>query len=225
MAESWAARLYNSKAWRDLRRRLIIEAQYKCTICGANHLLDPHHLIGHHQCVLTPNNVNDPAISLNPDNVEIICKQCHDQMHQRFGFNNNRNVYLIYGSPCSGKTTLVEQMAERGDLIVDLNEISRAISGCALYDKPEKLNRAVYAVRDLLIDHIRTRTGQWTTAFIVGGYPRKLQREQLAMKVDAKLVYCDVTIEEAKSRAKASRGVLADQYESYIEKWFSEYQP
>lgn len=224
MAKAWAAKLYNSHEWKSLREQLIIKANYTCSMCGANHIFDPWNLIGHHRQELTPTNVNDPLVSLNPANVDIVCKQCHDRVHLRYGFNGKRKVYLVYGAPCSGKTTFVEQIAERGDLIVDINEISRAISGCTLYDKPEKLNRQVYAIRDLLIDQIRTRTGQWTTAFIVGGYPHKLQREQLAEKVGAELVYIDVTSEEAILRAKASRGVMARQYESYIEKWFLEYQ-
>ena len=225
MAEAWAAKLYNSKSWRDLREHLIAESQYRCSRCGVSHVLDPYHLIGHHRQELTPSNVNDPLIALNPANIEIICKRCHDQIHIRYGFNGQRRIYLIYGAPCSGKTTFVEQMTERGDLIVDLNEISRAISGCELYDKPERLNRQVYSIRDLLIDHIMTRTGQWTRAFIVGGYPRKLHREQLANKVRAELIYIEVTIEEAKARAQQSRGAQAAEWCKYIDQWFENFQP
>ena len=224
MAQLWAVSFYNSKAWKDLRQQLIIEAGYKCSKCGKSYLLEPWQLVGHHKMELTPENVDNVSIALNKDNIEVICKRCHDMVHNRYGFNGQRKVYLVYGAPCSGKTTFVTQVAERGDLIVDINEISHAISGCVLYDKPEKLNRQVYAIRDLLIDHIKTRSGQWSTAFLIGGYPHKLQRENLAIKLNAELVFIAVSKEEAKLRAKIDRQNLFKQYEIYIEKYFSEFQ-
>ena len=34
-----------------------------------------------------------------------------------------KQVYIIYGSPLSGKTTYVKEHAQKGDLIIDIDNI------------------------------------------------------------------------------------------------------
>lgn len=223
MAEPWAAKFYNSKAWKDLRGRLIVAANYTCQKCGKNLILNPARLIGHHKIQLDPQNIRDVNIALNPQNIEIICKECHDEEHKRYRFSGLHNVYLVYGAPCSGKSTWVNQIAERGDLIMDLDAIYCAISGCAMHDHPNNLNKTAYAVRDTILEQVRMRAGAWHDAYIMGGYPRKLQREGLAGRLGAELVYIETTPEEAKARAVASRGGLAGEWCGYIDKWFREF--
>ena len=35
----------------------------------------------HHKIHLTPANINDPEITLNPDNLELLCRDCHAEEH------------------------------------------------------------------------------------------------------------------------------------------------
>ena len=52
--------------------------QGKCERCGA---------VGeevHHKIRLTVDNVKDPTISINQDNLELLCKDCHNKEHKRF---------------------------------------------------------------------------------------------------------------------------------------------
>ena len=37
----------------------------------------------HHKIRLTPENINDPNISLNWENLEMLCKECHEKEHDR----------------------------------------------------------------------------------------------------------------------------------------------
>lgn len=225
MAKTWAKTFYNSKEWRQLRERLIIENNFLCADCGESYLNDSTQLVGHHIKELTPQNINDPNISLNPDNIKIICRKCHDKAHQRFSFDSGQNVYIVYGSPCSGKNTYVNQMACRNDLIVDLDSIFQAISLCNPYEHPNNLKRVAFAVRDTLIEQIRLRAGFWHNAFIIGGYPRKLQRDQLAKKLNADLIFIDTTREQAKATATMTRGIFAKQWQEYIDNWFDSFEP
>ena len=187
--------------------------------------MNPARLIGHHKIQLDPQNILDVNIALNPQNIEIICKECHDEEHKRYRYGGTHNVYLVYGAPCSGKSTWVNQTAERGDLLMDLDAIYCAISGCAMHDHPNNLNKTAYAVRDTILEQVRMRAGAWHDAYIMGGYPRKLQRESLAQRLGAELVYIEATPEEARARAMASRGALAVEWCGYIDKWFREYDP
>ena len=220
MAESWAIKLYTSSKWIALRKALIQERGPICQHCRKI-VTDTSKLIAHHKHELTPANINDANIALNPDNIQLICHDCHNIEHDRFG-RGERHIYLVYGSPCSGKSTLVEQMRNRGDLIVDMDMIYVGISGCELYDKPDNIRTNAFRVRDVLIDNIKTRYGHWNKAFIVGGYPHKQERDELAMKLGAEQIYCNATQEECMARAK-ERGVFAREWEKYIKKWWNEY--
>ena len=225
MAQPWAKSFYNSKEWRALRERLIVESNFLCAECGDSYLQNSSQLVGHHITELTPANVVDANVALNPDNIKIICRRCHDKEHHRFEFGNDHNVYIVYGSPCSGKNSYVNQLARRDDLIVDLDAIYQAISGCPLHWHPNGLKKVAFAVRDTLIEQVRMRVGFWHDAFIIGGYPRKLQREQLAQKLDAELIFIPATREHAKLTALATRGTQGQEWCTYIDRWFDAFQP
>lgn len=224
MAKPWAVSFYNSKAWQDLRWARILQEHFRCQKCGEDYTLNPSELVGHHQVKLSPENILDKNVALNPAMIKIVCKKCHDKEHHRFGQGLARNVFLVYGPPLSGKKTLVNQLAERGDIIVDIDLLWRAVSGCDLYDKPDSLKRNVFAMRDLLIEQVRMRAGHWDSAYIVGGYPRKIEREQLAGRLGASLLYVDGEPGTLTARAQAL-GVHAQEWCGYIDKWFRDFQP
>lgn len=223
MAKPWAISFYNSKAWQDLRWARILQENFRCENCGEDFTANPAALIGHHKLPLNPSNIQDPKVSLNPSLIKIVCKKCHDKEHHRFWHRTAQNIFLVYGPPLAGKKTLVNQLAERGDIIVDIDLLWQAVSGCDLHDKPDTLKRNVFAMRDALIDQVCTRTGHWDNAYIIGGYARKIEREQLAAKLGASLLFVRGTQEELKARAGAL-GVHGLEWCGYIDKWFRDYQ-
>ena len=224
MAESWQIHFYNSSAWKKLRNALIAQRGLRCERCGKM-VHDSSKLIGHHIKELDADNVHDTGIALNPDNIEIICKDCHDIEHKRFKGKGLRqhNIYLVYGAPCSGKTTLVNRIADRGDMIIDYDALFKAISGRDMYDRPDNLKSNVFQLRDTLIDAVRTRYGKWNNAYIIGGYPHKIQREELKCKLGAEEIYVDATEEECIARARETRGVWVDDWIKYIKAWFADH--
>lgn len=222
MAEDFAKKFYTSKAWRALRFRLILERGQKCERCGRI-IADVSKLTGHHKMHLTPQNINATEITLNPDNIEIVCFDCHNAEHERYGYSAGHNVYIVYGSPLSGKTSFVNQVAKRGDMILDTDKIYQCISGLELYDKPNSLRFNVFAIRDKIIDMIKTRYGSWHDAFVVGGYPRREERQRLAAQLGAELVYMEASPEECLARADCRPD--AGEWRRYIEKWWDAYTP
>jgi hypothetical protein len=190
----------------------------KCAKCRG-FFPDTSRLVAHHKIELTAANVTNPAIALNPANIEIVCYDCHNAEHKRFGYGK-REVFIVYGSPLSGKFSFVAQTAGRGDLILDMDRLYSAVSNTALYDKPDNLRFNVFALRDKMIDMIRTRYGQWHDAYIIGGYPRKAERERLAMELGAELIY----IESAKEKCLAQAATMQG-FARWIEKWWGEYEP
>lgn len=78
MAKSWARQFYNSKAWRDCRKQVLRRDLYSCAYCYAR-AEEVHHIIE-----LTPDNINEISIALNPDNLISLCHDCHAKITKGF---------------------------------------------------------------------------------------------------------------------------------------------
>lgn len=213
---------YVSKPWRELSYNLKIAAGGKCCKCGFTVVTkeDFKYLIGHHKQELTEENIDDPNVSLNPKNIDIICQTCHNKEHRRFG--NKKNVYIVYGSPLSGKSTMVRELMQYGDLVLDLDEIWKAISFQDDYVKPDNLRFNIFKLRDDLIDQIKTRYGNWYDAYIISALPDKYERARLAKSLGAELIYCDSTRAECLERLEQSNKPRS--WKGYILDWWEKYE-
>jgi hypothetical protein len=213
-----------SEKWINFRMLLISERGNKCQKCGKV-IATSIDIIGHHKIELTPENVHDYNVSLNPNNVDLVCFDCHNQIHNRFGYKPGRNVYVVFGAPLSGKNTFVYGHMSRGDIVVDMDSLYHAVSMLPSYDKPDSLLSNVRAVHNLLVDNIKTRYGKWGNAWIIGGYADKYKRERLADNLGAELVFCNVSKEECLRRLEIDedRRYRKDEWRWYIEKWFERF--
>ena len=214
---------YRGKAWRGLLdvlkiERLTDEGQLICEHCGKP-IVRKYDCIGHHKIELNEDNVNNPEIALNPNNVMLIHFRCHNLIHTRYeGFR--QRVYLVYGSPCSGKTSYVDSIANADDLILDVDRIWSAVCKAEGYTKPNRLKQNVFGIRDCILDQIRTRKGMWKNAFVIGGYPLKTERERLIDRLGAEPIYVEATKEECLTRAETER---PEAWKEFIENWFESF--
>lgn len=216
---------YRSKEWEALRRRLTLErinenGDIICEHCGKP-IINAYDCIAHHKIPLTEVNVNDFTISLNEDNIALVHHKCHNEIHSRFGVYT-RHIYIVYGSPCSGKSTYIKCNALKDDLILDVDKLYQAISINDEHVKSNRLTSNVFQIRDLILDMIRTRNGRWINAWVCGGFPLKMDRERLANTLGAELIFIDSTKEKCLARAECDR---SEDYKKFIEDWFTRYQP
>ena len=72
MALDYAKPFYNSKKWKKLRKYICESRHYTCEECG-DYGDQVHHIIE-----ITPDNINDPSITLNEDNLQLLCEECHN---------------------------------------------------------------------------------------------------------------------------------------------------
>ena len=101
MAQEFAKKFYNSKAWKECRssyiaKRLAVDGGM-CMTC--------HRELGyivHHRTWLTQENINNPMVTLNHDNLKYDCQTCHNQEKEgkeqeqpRYYISNNGEVILI----------------------------------------------------------------------------------------------------------------------------------
>ena len=209
---------YTSREWSEFRRRVILERGQVCEHCGQP-ILSPYDLILHHKIFLTEENVNDYEISLNPLHIQIVHHRCHNEIHERFG-SYTRHIYLVYGPPGSGKTTFVENSAGPNDIVVDMDSIFEMISVNSRYTKPNTLSGVAFAVRDCLMDQIKVRRGRWSSAYIIGGFPRVGERERICQMYGAEEVFIDCEKDLCLDRVSGRPG-----WSEHVERWFDEFTP
>lgn len=217
---------YNSKNWKVFRLTLINERRNNCAYCKKI-IADSKEIIAHHKTELTIGNVHDTNISLNPENIDIICFTCHNKEHRRFDFREKpgKRVYLVCGPPLSGKTTYVREHMSKGDMVVDIDKLYEAVTLLPAYDKPANLIGNVIGIHNQLIDNIKTRYGKWNNAWVIGGYADKYKRDKMSNNLGAEVIFCDVIKEECIIRLDRDDGRkhFKKEWISYIEKWFDSY--
>lgn len=69
-------KFYKTKTWEKVRENALRRDKYLCQECGR-----PAEVV-HHIIHLTEENVNDPEISLNLDNLKSLCSECHFAEHR-----------------------------------------------------------------------------------------------------------------------------------------------
>lgn len=79
--DSDIARFYTTWPWIKCARAYKIEKGGLCERCLAKGLIVPGAEV-HHKIRLTPDTLNDPAVALNWDNLELLCKECHLEEHR-----------------------------------------------------------------------------------------------------------------------------------------------
>lgn len=214
---------YKSKEWVGLMQAIKLErvndeGEIICEHCGKP-ITAKYDCIGHHIIALTEQNYTDATISLNPSNIMLVHHGCHNKIHDRLGLSYVKQIYLVYGSPCSGKTTWVKDNMNYGDLIVDMDSIWECISGRDRYVKPNRLKQNAFGIRDELIRMVRMRQGNWLNAYVIGGYPLISERERLIKSLGAREIFIDTPKEECLIRAKDR----PKEYEEYINSWWEQY--
>ena len=79
--KQFAHDFYKSSVWMKCAKAYRVEKNNLCERCLEKGLIVPGAEV-HHKIKLTPENINDPAIALNWDNLELLCKDCHMQEHR-----------------------------------------------------------------------------------------------------------------------------------------------
>lgn len=219
---------YRSDEWRKLldnlkHERLNDDGQIECEYCGKP-IVKAYDIIGHHKIELDDENVKDYNISLNPDNIALVHHKCHNFIHNKLGYAQ-REVFIVYGAPLSGKTTWVKDNMSEGDLVIDVDSIWQCISGQDRYIKPNRLKSVVFKVRDSLIDCVKYRLGKWNNAYIIGGYPLQSERERLIKELAAREVFIDASKDECIERLEAVQdGRDKEEWRKYIDEWFERFR-
>ena len=129
------------------------------------------------------------------------------------------------GSTGQCKTTYVREHIQPGDIVIDLDLIGRALSMADKTDVPRNVERIALDIRDFLYGQISQRKLDAKRAWVIAGLPKRDQRQQLAKKLNADLIYIESTFHECYSHIlhDDERKDKAMQL-AIIEKWFRDYE-
>ncbi len=76
----YAEKFYASNAWKQCRKYIWQRDQGLCVDCKKRGKVTPAEEV-HHINEITPENITDPNITLNPDNLVSLCRECHRRRH------------------------------------------------------------------------------------------------------------------------------------------------
>ena len=92
----WQHKFYNSKQWKELRSDIRKRKRMRCDKCGK---LIRGKSICDHVIEITPENQNDVNVILNPDNLQLLCFDCHNSKtfgaKINFGIEKRKDVNLF----------------------------------------------------------------------------------------------------------------------------------
>ena len=219
---------YRSKEWESFRpivigERINAEGEIICEHCGKP-IIKAYDLILHHITELTEENVRDVTIALNPDNIALVHHKCHNIIHNKLSYSG-RQVYIVHGSPLSGKSSYVAEAMIEGDLVIDMDNIWECVSGCDRYIKPNRLKSVVFSVRDNLIESVKYRRGKWLNAYVIQSLPMRNDRERLADMLGARLIHIDTDKATCLQRLyENGSGRDVTEWERYINEYFDNYR-
>jgi len=78
--QTYAEAFYSSKAWQETRKAYKKSVGGLCEVCYQKGIIKAGELV-HHKVHISPENINDPNVTLNWDNLQCVCRECHGEIH------------------------------------------------------------------------------------------------------------------------------------------------
>lgn len=112
-------------------------------------------------------------------------------------------VYLIYGAPCSGKSTYVKEHFKAGDIVCDVDRLYSAICYNEEHESELYAQKVSSQLYECMLDIIRERKGNWKNAYVISlaNTQEKINKAKERINAD-EVVYIDTPIEVCIERAK-----------------------
>lgn len=82
MAKPFAKSFYSSRIWQECRDTYAAKRGWLCERCLKRGVLSYGEIV-HHKIEITPDNINDVSVTLNFNNLELLCRQCHAEAHDK----------------------------------------------------------------------------------------------------------------------------------------------
>lgn len=134
-------------------------------------------------------------------------------------------VYIVWGSPASGKSTYVRNHMDEGDLVIDLDLIKQSLSMSDKTNAKDNLLITALSVREHLYKLVESNEVICNNVWVVSGLPAKESRNRLKQRLGAELIYIKATKEQCYERAlNDDERTNKELQKRIIDKWFETYE-
>lgn len=216
-----SVKFYHSALWKKLRSAHLKAHPY-CQwvshdqMCKSLERLEVDHII--------------PREEQGPDtlaNLQTLCHTHHTlKTSQETGsFKGRAEAWVITGPPGSGKTTYVNERLRPGDVVIDLDRITPAISATASRKERKYLMRVVWEMRDAAIAHI-SKARDIPRVYVIEGAPTRARRDTLRELLGATVIVLELPRAQCMKRIKKAkeRDTVTD-WQAAVDLWWSKYEP
>lgn len=168
----------------------------------------------------------DPVKFWDRTNWQSLCTPCHGHktcQEQHFSqptqSRRQGRVYLVYGPPCGGKSTYVENHRAAGDLVIDYDIIMSQMSGRPIHDHDSALHEAVQSRWNNDVRCVSSSDFAGTAWIITAApYPDMIQR--IAREARAETIRIDPGVDTCVLRMQA-RG-HTDGLDVRVAQWYGQ---
>jgi len=81
MARDFAVAFYHSQEWKRCQGGYVKKAGGLCERCREKGIIRAGEIV-HHKIRLTPENIRDPGVTLSENNLQLLCRNCHAEVHK-----------------------------------------------------------------------------------------------------------------------------------------------
>lgn len=147
--------LYKTGQWRKQRQAVLDRDAHLCQI-GGEHCTRNATSVNH----IVPRSAGGPP--LDPSNLRSSCRSCNQTHHSQEGWRNSpTRITLVWGPPCAGKSTYVQDHAKPGDLVIDFDLIAQSFGSPNTHDHSQTVTDVANRVRNKRLG--RLRLGKYNT--------------------------------------------------------------
>lgn len=95
--QEFAKQFYSSKPWQECRAAYRKSVGGLCEVCLSKGLYVPGDIV-HHKVHLNRHNIHDPNVTLNWNNLQLVCRDCHARLHgkdKRYTFDQYGRLVIL----------------------------------------------------------------------------------------------------------------------------------
>ena len=133
--------------------------------------------------------------------------------------DNERNIKIVSGSPCSGKNTYVKNNKRKGDIVWDFDKIHSALTDEDSHIHIENVRKHIFAMREKFYDSIKNE--KQINVWIINSSPYQSVRSNLINELNAEFIYIKRSKEDCLEVAKNER---PNEWMKYVESYFEKFE-
>jgi|15BtaG_2_1085339.scaffolds.fasta_scaffold12649_2 hypothetical protein len=133
--------------------------------------------------------------------------------------NEEKNIKIVMGCSCSGKSTFVERFKKRGDIVWDFDKIHGALSGEDTHEHIDHIRKYIFSMREKFYNDLKNEME--VRVWIINSSPSKEIRTKFLKELNAEILYIKRDKKECLEIAKNER---PKEWIKYIDEYFEKFE-